>query len=155
MFKRYEYHSKLSPAQVFARMEVHQRNVKRSGGRWDRWMEYRRKKGNTFSLYMSHSGKIFPGMPFLGTVEPEGEGSVIQGKFALWGNDRRSCLIFLGFPVCEWLLFSRSISAFDLVSLIVELMLFLGLFVLFRVGGEDGVGPILDFIHEDLCGILK
>ena len=86
MFKRYEYHSKLSPAQVFARMEVHQRNVKRTGKVWDwerwryvQWMEYRRKKENGFSLYMSNAREVFVAFPFVGTVEPAEEGSVIRG----------------------------------------------------------------------------
>ena len=151
MSKRYEFHSKLSPVQIFARMEVHQMNVRRIEDQWAMRMAYRRKKGYTFLLYISYLRATIPGVRFLGTVEQTEGGSVIRGKFALWGSDLRTCLMFLGFPICIWLLLDRSISAFSLGTLIMNMALFFGLFVIFRLGsGESNVGPVLNYIEKNL-----
>lgn len=151
MLKRYEFHSKLSPEQIFARMEIHGKSVKRSGKWDDWWMEYKRKQNNAFSLYMSCAREIFPGFPFLGTVERQGGGSVIRGQFALFGNNLRTLLAFLALPVGGSLLFGFSISAAFVVWLIVVIAETLGLFALFYGIGKSNAGlPVLNFIQKNL-----
>ena len=149
MSKRYEFHSKLSPVQIFARMEVYQMNVRRNGkmGYWleDMWMEYRRKKGNGFSLYMSSAREIFVLFPFLGTVEPEGEGSVIRGRFALLGNNLRTFLILWGIPGCPSMLMGAAM--FGMITSLVSAAI---MFSLFWTAGQNVSGPVLNYIEKNL-----
>lgn len=145
MPKHYEFHSKLSPAQIFARMGAYQMNVKRSGKWGDWWLEYRRKKGNGFSLYMSNSREIFVIFPFLGTVEPEGEGSVIRGRFALLGNNLRTFLILWGVPA-----FSAMLMGAFMFGMITSLVSAAIMFSLFWTAGQNVSGPVLNYIENNL-----
>ena len=153
MFKRYEYHSKLSPAQVFARMEVHQRNVKRTGKVWDwerwryvQWMEYRRKKENGFSLYMSNAREVFVAFPFVGTVEPAEEGSMIRGGFAMWGDNLRTFLIFWGVPAGMAMLMTGSVVLSMIMNLLSAFFLSAVCWLVGRITSE----PVLNYIQENL-----
>lgn len=81
--KRYEFHSSLSPEEVFARLDA---NAIRGGyyGGWQKPEEFfYARKGERFRL--GYTG-IVPArgfVPFCGTVRAEKDGSVVAGGFSL------------------------------------------------------------------------
>lgn len=80
--KRYEFHSSLTPEQVFARLDVYAKpwDVLAFG---DGTFRSRRKKDR---FYLGYTGTLPANgsVPFSGEVRAEEGGSVISGGFSVW-----------------------------------------------------------------------
>lgn len=118
MSKRYEFHSKLSPEEIFVRLEERARY---GNGVWisnSKQYIYHRNKD---CFYLSWEGDIgIRGQfPFRGTVTETEQGSVIRGGFGLLEDRLRYYAILAGIVFLFSILFGMPFHMYPIVAVMI------------------------------------
>lgn len=150
MPKRYEFHSKLAPEEIFVRLEACARPTKWDSCDSSTFYYKRRKKG--FSL--TCTGKWGRGMlPFWAEVTEQGDGSRILGGFPVWRMAWQTVTLFFGFTVLMTPIFGIPLGMYPMIITMFLLAVpfyagFWGLTNAVFYGGRRKA--ILEFIREHL-----
>lgn len=148
MPKRYEFHSKLPPEEIFVRLAVY---AKPGGVSWsgDGTFRYRQKQDRFWLVYTGElpaNGVI----PFQAKVKKEDDGSLISGGFFLWRSFGRTFLI-LGLIVFILMQFTGEPAVIGLIMIVLWLLMCAGLIswgnaIFFKKRRQ----AVLEFIQQHL-----
>lgn len=114
MPKHYEFHSQLSPEEIFVRLRAYAKPQK-----WDSCNEktfYYKRHKRGFSLRYSGEWYVARGMlPFWAEVNEEGEGSLITGGFPIWRAAWLTVALFFGFTILMTPIFGIQLRMYPMI----------------------------------------
>ena len=151
MPKRYEFHSKLSPDEIFVRLMTYAKPVKWDAG-GDRTFIYKRhKKG--FSLTYTGELPARGALPFWAEVKEELGGSLISSGLPIWRVAWQISALFFGFTVLMTPIFQIPLRMYPMI--IVMLLLYVPVVAAFEVLAHTiffkrRQKAVLDFIQQYL-----
>ena len=151
MPKRYEFHSKLSPEEIYVRLRAYAKPQK-----WDSCNEktfYYKRHRKGFSLTYTGEWAGRRALPLWVQITEEESGSLISGGFPVWGWAWQTVASFFGFTVLMTPIFGIPLSMYPMI---ITMLL---LFVPICAGGWGLMGvafdrkkrkAILEFIQQNL-----
>ena len=148
MSKRYEFHSKLSPEEIYTRLRAY---AKPGGASWsgDGTFRYQQEQG---CFWLTYTGN-WPAtgfIPFRARVKKKNSGSLISGGFFLWRCFGRIFLI-LGLIVFILMQFTGVSAVVGLIMIVLWLLMCAGL--IFGVNAilfKERRQTVLEFIQQHL-----
>lgn len=159
--KRYEWYSELRPEQINARLLVRARPMKPG------WMYEERQvfvkllpDGRFYLMKTGGPWQVRPQLPFVGRVEPSGEGSLIAGDFSPTKGMSVQVAVMAGVVFLAALAFTWS-AVVALAAALLSGGMWWGLLKVFGPSfSADQNRETLDFIEENLlrewrCGLWR
>lgn len=152
MPKRYEFHSKLSPEEIFVRLRAYAKPAKWDNIGGDRIFIYKRhKKG--FSLAYTGELPARGALPFRAEVKEEDGGSLISGGLPVWRGAWQISALFFGFTVLMTPIFQIPLGMYPMI--VAMLLLYVPIMAGFEVLTnaiffKNRQKAVLDFIQQHL-----
>lgn len=151
MPKRYEFHSKLSPEEIFVRLRAYAKPMKWDAG-GDRTFIYKRhKKG--FSLAYTGELPARGALPFRAEVKEEDGGSLISGGLPVWRAAWQISALFFGFTLLMTPIFGIPLTMYPMI--VAMLLLYVPIMAGFEaltnaIFFKKRQKAVLDFIQQHL-----
>lgn len=119
MPKRYEFHSKLPPEEIFVRLRAYAKPAKWADGGDRSFIYMRHKKG--FSLAYTGEWPVRGVLPFWAEVKNEEGGSVISGGLPIWRNAWVITAQFFGFTLLMTPIFQIPLRMYPMIVAVLLL----------------------------------